>query len=185
MTFLLAFWKPIALGIVLVLLAVAVGVEKHRYDERRRDEGRAQIQAKWDADKAARIQAVTDQVSRWDAERQKYDKAQQELSNERSLRAALAANAARSLPRTVADTAFPAAAAGVLNDAIHASDTASTPGPSAEPAKEAATSPAAADSTVGAVTEWAVGCVAAYEEARGMVAGWQDFYASLQKAQPQ
>jgi len=53
MPFLLMFWKPIAGVLLVVALVAAVGLTKHRYDEHRRDEGRAEVQTKWDAANAA------------------------------------------------------------------------------------------------------------------------------------
>jgi len=49
MPFLLMFWKPIAGVLLVIALVAAVGLTKHRYDEGRRDEGRVEVQAKWDA----------------------------------------------------------------------------------------------------------------------------------------
>ena len=53
MPFLLAFWKPIAAILLVVALVGTVAFAKHAYDERRRDEGRAEVTAKWDAANAA------------------------------------------------------------------------------------------------------------------------------------
>lgn len=60
MPFLLAFWKPIVCVLALVALMATIAITKHHYDEARRDEGRAEVQAKWDADKAARIKRTTE-----------------------------------------------------------------------------------------------------------------------------
>lgn len=53
MPFLIAFWKPIAALLLIVAVVAALAIAKHGYDERKRDEGRAEVQAKWDAAIAA------------------------------------------------------------------------------------------------------------------------------------
>jgi len=53
MPFLLMFWKPIAAALAIFALLAFVAVEKHLYDERRRDEGRQEVQTRWDAAMAA------------------------------------------------------------------------------------------------------------------------------------
>lgn len=50
---LLEFWKPIAALVAIIVLTAAISVAKHRYDEARRDEGRAEVQAKFNDYKAA------------------------------------------------------------------------------------------------------------------------------------
>lgn len=45
MPFLVAFWKPIAAIVAVLALLATVAVIKHRYDEARRDEGRAEVRA--------------------------------------------------------------------------------------------------------------------------------------------
>jgi hypothetical protein len=92
MPFLLAFWKPIAAIVLVIALVAAVGIAKHSYDERRRDEGRAEIQASWDAAKAAQkarelvaAKEADDYQRRVDAKRQldfdKLSKRTVELEN--------------------------------------------------------------------------------------------------------
>jgi hypothetical protein len=59
---LLSFWKPIAGILAILALMGFVAYEKHHYDEARRDEGRAEVQAKWDTDRAERIKRTTEIV---------------------------------------------------------------------------------------------------------------------------
>jgi len=183
-TLLAAFWKPIAIGIAIIALVAAVGFAKHRYDEGKRMEGRAEVQALWDADRARNIKEGQAQEARWKTESEARQKAEQELSDERSKRAAVAAVAARSLPDRVARVVVPRESVRVLNDAIDAGNPGKTTGPAAKPDKAAPAAAEGADSTVGLLTQWGVGCIAAYDDARAMVTGWQDFYHALQAAQP-
>ena len=65
MAFLVLFWKPIAAFLAVLAVVIFVGAEKHGYDERRRDEGRAEIQQKWDtaiAAQAAREKAAAQEA---------------------------------------------------------------------------------------------------------------------------
>ena len=48
LSLLFRFWKPLALGLALLALWLSIGALKHRYDEGKRDEGRAEVQAKFD-----------------------------------------------------------------------------------------------------------------------------------------
>ena len=86
MSFLYAFWKPIVLVVVVIGLAIAVGVAKHRYDEGKRDEGRAEVQGQWDLAKAAALKANTEQEQRWQGERDAREKAEKERDDERTKR---------------------------------------------------------------------------------------------------
>jgi hypothetical protein len=56
MPFLLMFWKPIAAIVAVLALVATVAILKHSYDEHRRDEGRSEVQVKWDAANAAQKQ---------------------------------------------------------------------------------------------------------------------------------
>lgn len=53
MAFLFTFWKPIAAGIAIVAVLIALGVVKHRYDEGKREEGRAALRPQLEASIAA------------------------------------------------------------------------------------------------------------------------------------
>jgi len=183
MSFLLAFWKPIAALVVVALLAVAVIAWKHSYDEARRDEGRGEVQEKWDQAKAAALKANTEQEQRWASERDARVKAEQERDDERTKRATEAANAAKSLPAADARVRVARSAVRVLNNAIDAGNPTPAPGPAAKPDKATPAAAEGADSTVGLLTQWGVACISAYDEARSMVKGWQDFYAGLRAAQ--
>ncbi len=183
MTFLLAFWKPIAAVAAVIVLAIAVMAWKHSYDGARREEGRAEVQEKWDMAKAAALKASNEQEQRWIGEVAAREKAEQERDNERAKRTEVAADAAKRLPDRVARVVVPRESVRVLNDAIARSDTAPPAGPAAKPSEKAAAAPEGADSTVGLLTQWGVSCISAYDEARSMVDGWQAFYASLRAAQ--
>ncbi len=170
----------IKIGIVLAL-AVAAAWFWHLATKHYEDIGRAEVQLKWDQDTARRIKQTSDMALLWNDKRIAADKLQEERDSERAKRTEMAASAARNLPAAVSGVVVPRAAVGVLNNAI--GDTAPTAGPAGEPAKESAATAESADSTVGLLTQWGVQCIAAYEEARGMVTGWQAFYSSLRAAQ--
>jgi hypothetical protein len=53
MPFLLTFWKPIAAILAMLAIVSFFAIAKHSYDERRRDEGRQEVQSRWDAAVAA------------------------------------------------------------------------------------------------------------------------------------
>lgn len=177
------FWKPLAMVLGAIVLMTVVGIAKHRYDDGKREEGRAEIQAKWDADKAERIKRTTEITNLWDSKRQEAEKNAEDRDHERRLRADLATVAARGLPPAVARIVVPHSAVSVLDRAIDAGSATQIAGPAREPAKASAPAAEGADSTVGLLTQWGVQCIAAYEEARGMVVGWQDFYQSLRGSQ--
>ncbi len=166
---------PYIIG-AIVLVGGAVWFGSHE-----RGIGEAKIQAKWDADTQRRIKATTDMTLLWDKTRQEKEEAQRKLDDERQVRTAVAVDAAKHLPDSVARIAIPRSAVLVLNNAI--GDSAEIAGPAAKPAKETSTAAEGADSNVGLLIQWGVGCLAAYDEARGMVTGWQDFYQSLRQSQ--
>ncbi len=122
--FVKTFWKPLAIGLAVLVLVVGFGIAKHRYDEAKRDEGRSEIQAKWDVDKAARIKALSDQVALWDQTRQKFEKAAEERDREHELRITEVNALASRLPASVAAVVVPRAAIGVLDAAVHDTGTA-------------------------------------------------------------
>lgn len=177
-TFLLTFWKPIAIVLVVAALATAVGIEKHRYDERRRDEGRAEIQSKWDADIQVRIARTTAITNLWDGERQRADK---EAEDHERIRVALFADVA-SLSDRLSDRdramVVPAGAVRVLNSAVVAANTdaAATPG---KPVEEA--SATSGDSNVGELVKWGIDCAKKYADAVDEVLGLQSFYNKLRE----
>ncbi len=126
----------------------------------------------------------------WDKERQGRESDARQRETDRTARFAPILAASRSLPADVARVRFPDAAARVLDDAINASN-ARLAGPASEPAKEAATAPAAPTSTVDAanqvdvasVTQWGVTCASMYAASVDQILGWQDFYQGLRQAQ--
>jgi hypothetical protein len=181
MPFFIAFWKPIA-GILLVLALVGtVAFAKHRYDERRRDEGRVEVQAKWDAYKAEQIERTTAMTMLWDSKRQEVDRVSADRDKLRDERTRTLASAVSSLPVAVAGVVVPAVAVSVLNAGASAANAAGTPG---EPEKTVATSAPSADSTVGRITGWTVLVLDILGECRDRVAEWDKFYADLRAAQP-
>lgn len=60
LSLLLEFWKPIAIVLLVGLLVAGILWMKSSYDEGKREEGRSEVQVKWDADKAARIKRTTE-----------------------------------------------------------------------------------------------------------------------------
>lgn len=183
MTFLLAFWKPIAMILAAVALVAAIAIAKHSYDEGKRDEGRADIQAKWDADSARRMAQVTAQTLAWDAQRQKTDTAVAERDKARQEAANAISQRVANLPQVVRDQRVPAAFVGVLRDSANAANLAGTPG---EPDKAPAATAASADaeSDLGLVAGWISDVARIHAECRDRVALWIDFYAGLRAAQP-
>lgn len=169
--------KLAALGaLVLVLLGL-----KHAYDEGKRDEGRAEVQAKWDADKAARIRAFSDMTSKWATEQQRADALQKEKDDARNIAANRARARAAAIPAGDASVRIPASAIRVLNDAV--ADSTISPGAAGKPA-EGATA-ATADSDVAALVQWGLTCVDLYSQARDTVIGWVAYYSRLRAAQPE
>ena len=177
-SFLLTFWKPIAIILVVIALAAAVGIEKHRYDERRRDEGRADIQAKWDADIQVRIKRTTEITNLWDQQRQRADK---EAEDHERIRIALFADVA-TLSARVPDrdraVVVPASAVRVLNSAVVAANT-DAASASGKPREEA--SATSGDSNVGELVKWGIDCATKYADAVDEVLGLQSFYNKLRE----
>ena len=171
------FLKGVALlAAVLILLGL-----KHGYDERRRDEGRAEVKALWDADTQRRVHAFAEAMTKYVTAQEEAEKNAQALAAERQKRIDDAKLRALALPPADAGVRFPASARGVLNDAV--GDSAPATGPAAEPVKSA--SAPAEDSNVGIVTQWAVDVIGYYNACREQVIGLQSFYHALQKAQPE
>lgn len=117
LAFVLKYWKWIALAVAVLVLWGVVTVAKRTYDEGKREEGRAEIQIRWDEDKARRIKATTDQVLLWDKERQKHEKAIRERDEQHELRIKEARALVAKLPLSVARTAVPASVVELLNRA--------------------------------------------------------------------
>jgi biopolymer transport protein ExbB/TolQ len=88
MTFLLRFWKPLAGAAVLALIAWQI----HAYGERREQDGRAAVQALWDADTKARDEATAKAIAAQAAAAEAQRKANEEI--ERDYEAKLAGVAA-------------------------------------------------------------------------------------------
>ena len=189
--FLAAAWlflkSPLGHFVLGVASMVAVALMllgfKHSYDERRRDEGRAEIQAKWDADKAARLRAYTAMTTQWVTAQLDAESLAKQLASERQGRIEDAKKRAHNLPPADAALRFPASARSVLNDAVGPVEPAETPRPAGGAASGAAA--AAEDSSVELVTQWAVDVVGFYNACRDEVIGWQKFYAALRAAQPE
>lgn len=183
-------WRVIAAGIAALAALSLFAYGAHKYNEHERAEGRAEVQAKFDAFKAekekerlAAVQRATDITNLWNATRERGDKLERERDAERNQRLAAATVAAKTLPPGVAAVVVPAPAVRVLNDAIDAGNTSHVAEPAGSVAKDAAPVAEGAASTVGLLTQWGVQCADLYDEARGMVEGWQRFYAGLQAAQ--
>jgi len=159
MTFLLAFWKPIAAILAVLAVVATVGIMKHRYDERRRDEGRTEIQVKWDAAKVA--QHAREVVAAKEADEfqtRAYAKRDADFNALARRNAVLAA-------RLAAIPVGPDLAAS-LRDTIRTSN-GESPG---EPAKGAA--PVAAATSELDVAEWGAKVGEQYRACREQVIGW-------------
>ncbi len=187
MTFLLAFWKPIAGIVGVLILLVGLLALKHSYDEGKRDEGRAEIQAKFDAYVQESTKQVAAVTAKWDQQRQAAETAAEGLANERSKRAAEAQIRVRALPHAVAAVVVAPAAVDILRDAIDASNQPTTTRPADQPVEARPTAAADPDdgaTTVGRLSEWALQVISQYSECRDQVHGWIAFYTGLQAAQP-
>lgn len=177
------FGLPIGLiirGVLVLAIASACWYAWHRFTEHYVDKGRAEVQVKWDKDKAERIAATTAMTMLWDGKRQEAEKASAERDQLRNERNEPVASAARSLPVAVAGFHFPGAAVGVLNAGANSANAAGTPG---KPQEAAAASTASADSTVGRITSWTVVVLDILSECRDRVAEWESFYNGLRAAQ--
>lgn len=169
-------------GLLLAGLCLALWGAWHEFTGHYIDIGRAEVQAKCDADKAAREKALTDMTLLWDQKRQEAQTKQEELDHARQIAAQAAQKRAQALPPAVAAIRVPAVAVRVPNDALGGA--AAIAGPAAEPATDSG--PSAADSNVGLVVGWIVDTVIPlYDACRDEVTGWQAFYSSLRATQPE
>lgn len=183
-------WKPLAIVAAVAILWFGLLAVKHSYDDARRAEGAApalkQLTALQDQVKAAQDRASA-LALQWDTERQKAEAAAKGMDDERSKRLAEAQIRVKALPAVVAAVVVPAAALGVLDDAIRASEPVPAPGPAREPEQArpvAATAAPDADGTLGPLIQWGAQVVTLYDACRDQVHGWQAFYRGLQAAQP-
>jgi hypothetical protein len=64
------FWKPIAAIVGVLILLASFFALKHSYDEGRRDEGRAEVQAKFDAYVNESRERSSALALQWDQQRQ-------------------------------------------------------------------------------------------------------------------
>jgi len=181
LTFLKTFWKPVLIGILVLAFVGMVAWWKHKYDEERRDEGRAEVQAEWDADKAERVKLTTAMTLLWDNKRQDAEKIGEERDRLRMERTESVARQVASLPPAVAHLVIPADAVRVLSAGADSANAAGTP---SQPEKAIAPRTASADSNVGLLTGWAVTVLDILAECRDRVSEWEVFYASLRAAQP-
>lgn len=166
-----------------IALAIAAAWLWHAFTGHYKDIGRAEVQAKWDADKAARNKAIADQALAWDAQRLKTEKAENERD---AARTALFA-ALQPLPPDVARQHVPAAFVGVLRDNAHAANAAGTaaqPDKAAAPTATGADPASAGESDLGLIAEWFREVALIHAECRDRVSAWISFYRGLQSAQP-
>lgn len=175
--------KLAALVAGFVLLAWAAHLAKEHY----RDQGRTEIRAEWEIDKAARMKLTSGITLAWDKERIKAETAGKEIEDARRNRLQQIVNRVRTLPAAVAAVSVPASVVGMLDDAIRNSATATEPAVEPGRAGSAVAAPATdtRDSSLGLLTEWAVTVIGMYDACAERVAGWQSFYSGLQAAQPQ
>lgn len=184
----LRFWKPIAGALLVLAVVLAIGAAKHSYDSARRDEGRAEVQAKFDAYVAAARERATALALAWDEQRQAADAAERELDDERTKRRAATVAEVAALPPDVARAPVPAVALGVLDDAIAASNAAAAAGSAGQPDEAPAAAPAdspvspGGDGQLGPLIGWAATVIDLYDQCRAQVSGWARFYAGLRGA---
>ena len=171
----------IRVGVALALAAAAWWAW-HAFTDHYREQGRVEVRAEWEQDKARRIKAVTDQTMLWDAQRQKTERAEHERDQARQAAAEAVKQRAASLPVDVARAPVPGAFVGVLRAGR---DSANAAGAAAEPHQAAAGSASGADesSTLGAIAEWVAEVTDILAECRDRVAGWATFYGGLRAAQ--
>lgn len=145
----------IAGGVAIVVLVGGVALAKHSYDERRRDEGRHEVRAEWDA--AIEAQQKREAKAAQDA----IDNAvQAKAKSDEDFKALARRNAI--LQGKLASLAVDGAIAGSVRDAIRTSN-----GTSAG-STEADSSP-----TTGlALSDWAAETARLYRACRDQVIGW-------------
>lgn len=174
----------------VLALAIAAAWAWHRITEGYRDEGRAEVRAEWERDRAQRI-AVTERIAgAWEAEKRRAEVATNERDKARSERFKPVSEGVRSLPAEVAGIRIPADAVGVFNAAIVAGN-ASPTGTAAEPATPAAALAAGSNaggattgaSSVGLLVGWVADAAAVYAECRDRVSSWEQWYAGLRAGQ--
>jgi hypothetical protein len=182
------------LAIYLGIAAVVFGsfqYQKHKYDESRRAEGRAEVQTKWDADKAERLRAYAKLMSDYVGAQQDAERLQKEKDDARKVRENAARQRADAIPRAVRDMRIPLVA-GVLND-VHSDAGGGTAAPatggSAVGAAAGPADPRAAggDTSVGLWADWSVTMRdVLYAQCVDTLTGLQNFYNNLRsKGVPQ
>src|SRR5574338_91731 len=134
-------------------VAIALAAGYHHVWHNGYEDGSAEVQAKWDADKQRRLKAFAEMTTKWVVASQETEKAIKERNDARAQRFQPARQHAASLPPDVAGVRVPAAAVGVLDDAVRESAAA---GSAAKPTDAAAGSAGSAESTVGLLTQWGV-----------------------------
>ena len=181
----------VRLAIYLGIAALVYGTvayQKHKYDEGRRAEGRAEVQAKWDADKAKRLRAYAQLMTDYVAAQQDAAQLQKEKDDARNIRENAARQRAEALPRSVRDMRIPLVA-GVLNDVP--SNGASGPpstaaGRASVDAPARAPDPSASDTSVGLWADWSVTMRdVLYAHCVDTLTGLQRYYENLRSKQPQ
>lgn len=174
MPFLLAFWRPIAIGIAALALLGALAWAKHGYDERRREEGRSELRPQIAALQGSiedTRRRATDLALLWSSQVDKTEAASRQSEVSRAETFAALSDRAR---RIAAPSRLSADAVQLSDDARRAAS-GQTPGPAAKPPEAA---PAPASSTeifIVQMYEWAAVCKARVSE-------WEQFYKSLQGA---
>lgn len=182
-------WLPVGLLVRIVAAiaaVVALAFIYHEIAEHFRDQGRAEIRAQWEADKAERVRRTTEITNLWDAQRRKTEEAIDERNKAREELASATRQRVASLPPDVAGTRVPGVFVGVLRAAGNQANAAGTSGqPDAAAAAGAAGADAAElDSTLGLVAGWVAEVTEILAECRDQVDAWARFYRGLRAAQP-
>lgn len=172
MPFLLAFWRPIAMGVGALLLVAALAWAKHGYDERRREEGRSELRpqiVELQSSIEATRQRAADMANRWAAQVDKTEAASRQTETNRAQTfAALQDRAGRiAAPSRLSPDAVR------LSDDARSAASGQAAGPAAKPAETAPAPSRSTEEFIVSLYEWAGSCKARVSE-------WEQFYKGLQ-----
>ena len=185
----LRFWKPLAIGLAVLAIVLAVGALKRSYDDGKRAEGAKPVQEMHDAYVKRAQDRATELALLWDQKRQQADQFAQERDHAIAEKLAAAKRAAATLPPAIAAAVVPADVVRLLNDPGPAADPADVarpaePTPRADAAVPGPADPAGEESNFGLMVEtWRTARVL-YEACVERVDQITAFYDSLRAAQP-
>lgn len=160
--FLMTFWKPIAIIVLVAVIAGAAAWWKHSYDERRRDEGRLEVQLAWD--EAIEAQKVAD---RKNAEETRTRLAAQEA--DRAKQFAALRNRNRALESQLAAVRVDTALIAGMRDSVRTANAAGA----GSPPNDAAPATGAPDGNQ--VNNWFADVAELYRRCRDQVGAWVEW----------